>query len=140
METLLLTDQRPRQTLRRFDVRVPSGYVMPDGSAITQGFTLIVEAGVRWHPEWSEPRVTVNGWRVMALGDALGVAGDDLEVVFGTLLPTEVRALSLYHGKTLTEAGEIAGAALSRLAVASPSAKQALATFILPEQYGRRLN
>lgn len=139
MTPLLLTDQRPKQTLRRYDIKVPRGYVMPEGTAVTQSFNLIVEAGVRWHPEWSEPRVTVNGWRVMALGDALGVAGDDLEVVFGTLLPTEVRALSLYHGKPIAEAGEIASAALGRLALTAPTAKQSLATFILPEQM-RRIN
>lgn len=132
--TLLLTDQRPKQTLIRLPIRVPVGHVLPEGTAVTKAFDITVEAGLRWHPDWTEPRITVNAWRFLYQGDVLGAAGDDVEALYGPLLPPEVRALSLFHGRPAAGAGSTAELAIKRLGLAVPSERQTRADFILPEQ------
>lgn len=130
---LLLTDQRPRQTMRREIVRVPAGFALPLGETVKNPFNLIVETGVRWHPDWDEPRVTVNGWRAMPYGGVVGFAGDVLSDCFGTLLDKRVAKLIMLHGAPYAPAYD---KALGSLGLEAPKAKQAYADFILPEQYG----
>lgn len=143
METLLLTDQRPRQTIVRLPIRVPRGHELPEGHVVQDPFNVIVEAGVRWHPEWDEPRVTVNAWRFFAHGDALVAAGVDVTALYGALLPQEVKNLAVVHGRMFVAVGgdEIDKAVrdeVAKMKLAPPRERQAISTFIaVPE---RRMN
>jgi hypothetical protein len=107
-------------------VPVPVGYVMPLGQPITVPFQLVIEAGVRWHPEWEEPRITVNLWRILPLGDAIGWAGDKALEAFKTLLSADVVALAAFHGQTVTPASQ---RLLDKLGLTAPKVQQPLSTF-----------
>ena len=131
--TLLLEDKRP---IKRVEIRVPAGYELPFGTKVERAFTLIVEAGVRWHPDWDEPRVTVNGWRFFPLGDALCLAGEELVNEFGDLLPEEIKTLAAFHGKQMSHLGDYGREAVETVRLVPPTEKQALASFIMPEQRG----
>lgn len=120
----------PKPATRRWDLTVPAGHVMPLGEPITQPFKITVEAGVRWHPEWEEPRITVNVWRFFPMGDAVGWAGPKA-LAFQTLFPeAEVINLAHYHGKTLAEGGHVVEESLRRLGVEAPKVQQLLSDFI----------
>lgn len=110
---LLPPPKKARPTMLRLPVHVPEGFVLPKGNVVTQPFDLTVEAGVRWHPEWAEPRITVNAWRFFPHGDSIGWSGDSVAEYFRALLPYAVRVLSHHHGQHLDEAGLKAVAALS---------------------------
>jgi hypothetical protein len=133
-DVLLLTDERPRQSIIRLPVTVPVGHKLPLGGEVGQAFNLTVEAAIRWHPDWDEPRVTVNGWRFFYHGDAAGWAGDKLVAAFGSLLPPEVLALASFHGVDMHHLGDYGREAVNRLCLAAPKAKQAQSEFVLPEQ------
>lgn len=133
-EPLRLTDQRPKRTMKRVEIRVPAGHELPLGEKVRDPFRLIVEAGVRWDEEWPEPRVTVNGWRVFPLGDALCWAGDELAEDFGTLLPTEIVKLAAYHGQAISLLGDYGREAMDEVGVIPPSTIQPLSSFIIPER------
>ena len=95
---LLPAPRKPRPTVKRIQVHVPEGFVLPEGNKVTQPFNLTVEAGVRWHPDWDEPRFTVNAFRFLPMGDALCWSGDSLLAAFGGLLPTEFVTIGATHG------------------------------------------
>lgn len=122
--------------VKTWEIKVPVGYVFADSEvAITQPFTITVEAGVRWHPEWKEPRVTVNVWRFFPMGDAVGWAGPSAVRAFESLLPAEVVALATYHGETVMIEGTEArnrrvSEVMERLGVVPPKVRQLLSTFI----------
>jgi hypothetical protein len=104
---------------------VPLGYVLPLGEVIGQPFCLTFEAGVRWHPDWAEPRITVNLWRIMPLGDALGWSG--LKVLtFKSLLDADVAALAQFHGQTVTPESR---ALLDKMGLTIPVAQQPYSAF-----------
>ena len=134
METLLLTDGRPRKTLDRRDITVPEGFILPEGEAVKQPFTLTVESGLRWHPDWPTPQVTVNACLALPLGDALVFSGTSLTALCGALLPQEVIDLATYHGWPIGVVGPKGKAALDALRLSEPKAKEPLAAFILPCQ------
>lgn len=106
-------------------IKVPVGYVLPLGEAIKEQFWLVMEAGVRWHPEWEEPRITVNLWRMFPLGDALGWTGSKV-LEFKRLLPADVVALTEFHGQTVTPESQ---KLLDRMGLEVPKVQQTLATF-----------
>lgn len=111
--------------VQRFKITVPAGHVMPLGESIKQPFELTVVAGVRWHPEWPEPQVTVNAYRFLSHGDALCWAGSKV-LAFKSLLPEDILALVPYHGQPATEGMP----QLDRLGLTPPAERQPLATFI----------
>lgn len=116
--------EMPKPYVKSFVLAVPSGHVVPEGT-IEQPFNLIGEAGVRWHPEWEEPRITVNLWRMLPQGDALGWAGAKA-LDFKTLLDPDVVALVPYHGQAVTPTSQ---ALLDRMGLATPKVQQLLSTF-----------
>lgn len=127
--------------VQRFKVTVPAGHVMPLGEVIKQPFSITIEAGVRWHPEWEGPQVTVNAYRFFHHGDALCWAGPKV-LAFKPLLPEAVVALATYHGEALViegtgERNERVRILLERMGVEPPAEKQKLSDFVLPEQLGR---
>lgn len=128
METLLLLPppKKARPTILRLPVHVPEGFVLPKGAKVTQPFDLTVEAGVRWHPEWAEPRITVNAWRFMPLGDSIGWAGWSV-MGFSELLPTEVKALLPFHGEPVTT---IKAALVEQCGLDVPTKPEPRASFI----------
>lgn len=122
---------------RRWQIKVPVGYVFPESEIpITQPFDITVEAGIRWHPEWQRPRVTVNVWRFFPAGDAVGWAGGAAVRSFGPLLPAEVKELAEFHGQFLSDLGDYGREALEKLKVEAPKVQQLLSTFIDPRQRG----
>ena len=134
MKTLLLTDERPRKSLDRRDVNVPIGHMLPEGNEVQIPFTVAVEAGMRWHPDWPAPMVTVNAWLPLPQGDVLGWSGTSASDLLTTLLPPEVIALASYHGREVATLDDKGKAALKALGLAEPKAKEPLAAFILPSQ------
>lgn len=135
---LLLTDERPRKSLSVTRVKVPAGHAFPQGEVCTVPFEIVLEAGVRWHPEWPTPQVTVNAWRELPLGDALGFAGTSVTDVFGSLISPEVTALAAFHGQTFAALAETGKASLKALGLDAPKKKEPLAAFILPCQIRTR--
>jgi hypothetical protein len=138
---LLLTDQRPKPKLPntlRFPASVPIGFALPEGGVVTQSFNLTIEVGVRWHPEWPEPRFTANAYRFFHHGDALCWAGDALLESFQSLLPREAEIIALWHGKTFAEVGKDRSEEIMAFAgVSAPTKREGYAAFVLPEQLGR---
>jgi hypothetical protein len=106
-------------------VPVKTGFAMPLGEVIRDPFALTVEAGVRWHPEWKEPRITVNVWRILPMGDALGWSGEKV-LMFASLLDPNVVALIKFHGQPVTEESS---KLLAKMGVAAPKVQQTLSTF-----------
>ena len=123
---LLLTDQRKRArpTLLRLPVHVPVGFELPEGMVVTQAFDLTVEAGVRWHPEWGEPRVTINAFRFFPHGDCLCWSGNN---VVGFPLPEEALALMPFHGQALNDDSR---KAVERAGLDIPEQPETLASFL----------
>ena len=115
----------PPPFVTSFSAMVPQGYVMPKGEAINDPFTIVGEAGVRWHPEWEEPRITVNVWRVLTLGDAIGWSGE-AALAFASLMPADVVALAPYHGQAVTPASQ---KLLTKLGLEVPKVQQPLSSF-----------
>ena len=126
METLLLTDQMKRRkpTLLRLPIRVPPGYELPEGETVIDGFDITVEAGVRWHPEWTEPRITVNAFRFFSHGDCLCWSG---EFVNGLPVPKEIEALAPFHGQPLAEESR---AMIDAMGLDIPSKQEGYGAFI----------
>jgi hypothetical protein len=116
----------PKPHIKTWEVRVPAGHVMPLGEVIGEGFKVIVEAGVRWHPEWAEPRITVNVWRFFSHGDCVGWSGKEA-LSFKSLLPAEVAALVPFHGQCQSVENI---PALNSLGVEAPPKPQTYAEFI----------
>lgn len=119
-------DKMPPPYLKSLVVAVPLGHVLPLGEKVTQPFNLIVEAGVRWHPEWEEARTTVNLYRILPQGDALGWSGDAALASFKTLLDADVVALAEYHGQPLTSRSR---ELLAKMGLTAPKAKQTYSSF-----------
>lgn len=115
-------------------VRVPPGHVLPEGETVVDGFTVRVEAGVRWHPDWSEPKITVNAFRFFSHGDCLVWAG---ESVLGLPVPEYVETLAPYHGQTFTTVPEDVVRLLASLKIRAPEKREPLSAFVLPEQRDR---
>jgi len=119
-------DKMPPPYIKAFTVAVPLGHALPLGEKIVQPFTLVGEAGVRWHPEWKEPRITVNLWRILPAGDALGWSGDSALASFKALLDADVVELAEYHGQTVSEAS---GALLAKMGLFVPKVQQTYSSF-----------
>lgn len=117
-------------TMLRLPLTVPAGHVMPGGEPIRDPFDLTVEAGIRWHPEWEGPRVTVNAYRFMHQGDAMGWSGAKLAECFGSLMPTDLTAICYEHGALVDRLPLPSLASLASLGVVSPPHQQPLSTFI----------
>lgn len=137
METLLLTDERPRKSLDVKTMRVPVGHELPAGEKTQFAFDILLEAGVRWHPEWAGPMVTVNAWQALPKGDALGYSGATVVDLFGSLLSPEVAALAAFHGQSILALDATGAASLKALGLQAPTKKEPYAAFILPCQRGR---
>lgn len=135
---LLPAPRKPRPTIKRVEVRVPVGFKLRLGGEVTQAFNLSVEAGFRWHPDWDEPRATVNAYQFLPMGDALCWSGTDVQD-FADLLPKEFEALAIYHGLSNSKDSAAALAALERLGLDIPAERQPIATFIAVPPL-RRLN
>jgi hypothetical protein len=116
----------PPPYLKSFVAKVPSGHVLPLGDMVQDPFHIVVEAGVRWHPEWEGPRITVNAWRILPKGDALGWSGDTALASFKTLLDADTAALAEYHGQTVTEAS---GKLLTKMGLTAPKVQQTYSSF-----------
>jgi hypothetical protein len=116
----------PPPYIKQFTAKVPNGHKLPLGDAVHVPFHIIVEAGVRWHPEWEQPRITVNVWRVLSLGDALGWSGKEALASFRTLLDADTVALAEYHGQTVTEAS---GKLLAKMGLTAPKVQQTYSSF-----------
>lgn len=141
METPLLllpppAPKRRRPNVTRNTVRVPVGHPLPLGSEVKVPFNLNVEVGIRWHPDWPEPRICVIARRFFPHGDCIGWTGDSANV---WPVSDEVQALAMYHGKTLAESDE-ALPLLDKIGLDEPLEQEALAAFILPEQSGRSIH
>lgn len=151
---LLLTDKAPEEPkqeaakpkaekrVERFEIRVPAGHVLPKGNKVTASFPLVVEVGVRWHPDWDGPRITANGYQFFPHGDCLVWSGDKLAENFGSLLPADVNMLVPYHGQPYpadgkSEADLTARVAIKSMGVTPPTEAEKIADFILPEQVSR---
>lgn len=126
---LLPAPRKARPTVKRIEVQVPVGFKLRMGGEVTQAFNLSVIAGVRWHPDWDEPRVTVNAYRFLPMGDALCWAGSDV-ADFSDLLPEELGDLFWLHGKPIKLMGDYGREALEKLGLDFPAERQPLATFI----------
>lgn len=142
---LLLTEVAPKPAkttnLMRFKITVPVGHVLPEGETVKTAFPMTIEVGVRWHPEWAGPQITVTGFRFFPQGDCLCWSGQSLTDAFGLLLPADVAMLVPYHGQPYPAEGKDEDALMARVAIKSmgitpPTAKEKLADFILPEQLG----
>ena len=124
----------------RFDIDVPVGFALPEGEKVKNAFRIAVIAGVRWHPEWPRPRITVNAYRFYPMGDCLCWAGTALADCFGPLLPADVRLLAeRHHGEPYVATGgsekdAVARTMLKSLGIVAPAEKEKLTDFILPEQ------
>lgn len=118
----------PKPYIVQHKVKVPVGYVLPLGEVVKEQFWLTIEAGVRWHPEWEQPRVTVNAWRVFRMGDALGWSGDSV-LSFKSLLPAEVIGLVEFHGQKISDLGDYGREAVEKAGLEVPKVQQPLSTF-----------
>jgi hypothetical protein len=123
---------KPKPHIRVWETRVPAGFRLPEGEEVKDGFPITIEAGIRWHPEWDEPRVTVNVFRYYPLGDCLVWAGEEA-LAFAPFLSPETAWLATWHGKAL-DSGDSEDQAMLRvmlnaLGVAPPAAKQPLPAF-----------
>jgi len=105
--------------------KVPAGFHLPLGETVKDQFWLTLEAGVRWHPEWEAPRITVNGWHVFQMGDAIGWSGTKV-LMFQRLLDPDVVALTQFHGQTVTPESQ---KLLDRMGLVIPKVQQPLSTF-----------
>jgi hypothetical protein len=112
------------KTLLRRLVKVPLGHTLPMGNRIVHPFDVTVEAGARWHPDWTEPRITVNAFRFMAHGDAIGFAGDRVNAF---PLPEDVATLVPHHGMPIDEE---ARTKLAALGLAIPEKAEKIGAFI----------
>ena len=122
----------PQPFIKRWVVQVPKGYALPLETPVENPFNLTVEAGVRWHPEWTEPRITVNLFRVFPFGDALSWSGQSA-LNFKALLDPSVAVLADYHGQTMGEGSEvdreIKALAIKTLGLTIPKVQQPLSAF-----------
>ena len=123
---------KPKPYIRVWETRVPVGFQLPEGETVKEGFPITIEAGVRWHPEWDQPQVTVNVFRHYPLGDCLVWAGKEA-LAFAPLLSPETAWLAEWHGKALDsgdgEEQAMLRIMLNTLGVAAPTAKQPLSAF-----------
>jgi hypothetical protein len=124
---------KPKTTLRVWETVVPAGFVLPEGKTVKDAFPITIEAGIRWHPEWEEPRVTVNVIRYLPMGDSLMWSGDKA-LTYQSLLDADVVALATYHGEAVEVDGTEArnnrvATLLSRLNVEAPVWPQPLSAF-----------
>ena len=117
---------KPKPYITKSRVKVPVGFVMPLGSKVVTPFALTVEAGARWHDTWNEPRITVNIWRILPMGDAIGCSGMDGASMYQSLLDPNVVKLAEYHGQPVTPDSQ---ALLDKMGLAAPDKPQELATF-----------
>lgn len=117
-------------TMLRLPLTVPAGHVMPEGTPITDPFDLTVEAGIRWHPEWEGPRVTVNAYRFMPHGDAMCWSGAKLAECFGSLMPTDLTELCASHGVMVASLTESGARSVAALGLTPPPTFQPISTFI----------
>lgn len=122
--------------IKRLTVKVPAGFVLPLGEAVKDPFDLMVEVGIRWHPESASPKLAVMAYRVFAHGDALCWSGSKV-LTFKALLPPEVATLALHHGQPV-EGDERILAETDALGLKAPAEKENWEDFILPEQLRRR--
>jgi hypothetical protein len=119
----------PPPYIKSFVAKVPEGHKLALGDVVGDPFHIIVEAGVRWHPEWEEPRVTVNVWRILPKGDALGWSGKEALASFRTLLPADVVALAEFHGVKLSHLGDYGREAMDNAGVTPPKVQQTYSSF-----------
>lgn len=106
-------------------LRVPVGHVLPLGDTVTEAFTVTVEAGARWHPDWDGPRIAVTATMFMAGGDAFVWSGDR---AMAFPLPEPIMGLAALHGQPLTDENN---AIIEGMGLAAPKAPEGLGAFVL---------
>lgn len=95
--TLLLTGPNA-PNIKTFVVAVPAGHVLPDGKVVAKPFSVTVQAGARWHPDWDAPRYSVMAYRFLPGGDAIGFTGESAKAF---PLPAWVAGMAHMHGIAL---------------------------------------
>ena len=106
-------------------VLVPAGHALPLGETVKDHFSLTVEAGVRWHPDWEAPRIAVTAARFLPMGDALCWSGP---AALAWPLPEPIKALALLHGQPLTDEGL---ALVADMGLSVPGQREKIGAFIL---------
>ena len=109
--------------VKRGIVHVPAGHVMPKGEVIQRGFDVTVVAGARWHPEWTEPRIVVQAYQFLSMGDALCWSGASAKAF---PLNASLAALADEHGQP----AKLYDHVLAEMGLDMPAEREPLAAFI----------
>lgn len=95
---LLPAPEKPKRELVVQMLHVPAGHVTEDGEVIKNPFKVQLEAGIRWHPDWPEPRAHLRAILWLWHGDAVIWDGEDAIADFGSLMDAPVRRIGELHG------------------------------------------
>lgn len=124
------TETETKPNVVREHIMVPVGHVVGD-KEVTQAYPVLIIAGVRWHAEWPEPRISVQAFRFFPMGDALVMNGRDVRDAYNVLLPEAATALAHLHGNTLSELEMLGGDdPLKALGLTAPDKPEPLSAFI----------